>query len=465
MSARVDKCLENLLACSEDKNTTGERSYATLTKHYGLKMFKCVYPSCGFSRLGFTTRKERECHVVEMHSPRPWKCTEPSCQYADIGFKTIQDKWKHCQKHRQDSALMTVEQGRENRLAREEDEAMLFELVRAGNVNELEHYLQLLKGGRYKERFNLPALPAALLAAKIGSRPMLEMLGHYHQLWRQNEAELGRAIINSGNSRLFRWFLDEIVDQSSPNYRWGSHTCSRQQYVALACYASAADSPEVYAEWDDFLFDSDREITELVDYVFDPPLRIKRADQVEWLLPTKLVVLFSAVFKAVKNNALFEARLVQTWRRLVDLRGRLDPVFLGWSLWRLAQTSLYSTRLAAELLSMGALINFPRVRAGTVPATPNSRQQGTMLKGMTALHYASRGTSEQAVRFTRFLLEEGADPSLGWDGSKPQDEKAASLMPNWLDESWEEVVERAGEARRKRKREQETEDGDNDADD
>ena len=156
----------------------------------------------------------------------------------------------------------------------------------------------------------------------------------------------------------------------------------------------------------------------------------------------KRSVLFSNVaFKVVGKNTVFEARLIETWRRLVDVLGGgpLDPHFLGWSLTCLALSSTLSITLATELLHLGAFINFPRL----VEAIGISRP-----KGITALHYASRGTSEQAARFARFLLENGAEPDLGFGGRKPAQEPGAALMQKWLGETWQEVVKRTASKRR-----------------
>ena len=243
----------------------------------------------------------------------------------------------------------------------------------------------------------------------------------------------------------------------------------------------------MYAAWEDFLLDPDRGLRFAYPCCAGDPdallngewSRTKWAASYDWEFPGylhesmqehyKRSVLFSnSAFCAAKKNSLFEARLIQTWHKLMNnvLGGRpLDRRFLGCALVCLAQSSKPSISLGAELLRLGALIDFPRgagsnlskSEAGKLvnvdtdvemgPSGRRRRSRQKAQKGMTPLHFAARQTSEQASHFLRFLLEQGADPEYAWADKKPATEPGVALMKKWLGETWEEVVERTKEAR------------------
>jgi hypothetical protein len=286
------------------------------------------------------------------------------------------------------------------------------------------------------------------------------------------------AVVNNENPALLRWVLGKLCKW--PLWIGGGEV---QVYENLVPEAFSTRSPEMYAEWEDFLLDPTRQLrpTSDLESLHHMPTR-NPVDfyQVRALIPhsMKLSAAFSSsVFSAVKKDALLEARLIKTWHRLIEAVGPLDPRFLGLSLNMLARTGSYSLTMAAELLRLGAPIDFPRGRAsvtGKLRLEPlnakdvesmehskfnNKRKQVPQRsqkwqEGMTALHYASRATSERAARFARFLLEEGADPTYQFGDVTPAEEKGAELMQKWLGESWDEVVERTRAARQRRKREE-----------
>jgi hypothetical protein len=347
---------------------------------------------------------------------------------------------------------------------------LLFELTKAGDVDGLRRIAPHLEWHGWQVK------PALVLAAKMGSLPMVDFLGHFVQVSGDHDTEcLFRALVKSENPALLRWLLDRLCE-SRPGI--GDHTVTR--YGSLAAAAFSTGSPELFAEWEDFLLDPARQLksNRVPRLYYRATLDREPASfaEVEALIPHygKLSVVFStSVFCAVKKSALFEARLIQTWHRLIEAFGPLDRRFLGWSLNMLARSSSHSITMAAELLRLGAPIDFPRGRAGVIgevqfnPMELEYRSRydendkrvlrkppAKRYKGMTALHYASRATSEQAARFARFLLEEGADPKYGWAGVTPAEEKGAELMQKWLGESWDEVVARTKEARQRRKREE-----------
>src|SRR3569833_344416 len=306
----------------------------------------------------------------------------------------------------------------------------------------------------------------------MGSLPMVETLTTFFDWHRYYEMDGFQAdIVRRGNADLFRWLLDKLCGEETPG-----------SYCRLAGEAFSTDSPDMYAVWEEFLLDPTRRLAGASPYYHeggeepDPDGYFRPA---ETLIPqyNKRSVLFSSpAFCSAAKDAFCEARLFQTWQRLIDVLGSgpLNPRFLGWSLTRLAKISKPSISVAKELLRLGAPINFPRGNGGTIATTttattdaapsaqngraatgpwPRTRRQ-TRHRGMTALHHAAHGTSEAAVRFARFLLEEGADPEYGFAGMKPAAERGAALMEKWLGESWEAVVARTEEARKERRKEE-----------
>jgi hypothetical protein len=356
-------------------------------------------------------------------------------------------------------------------------QVLLFELTKAGDIGRLQQTALFLV-----ER-DRPAIAATLLAVKMGSLQMVEILTQFSEYpryddppWNMDIVPMYQAVARSDNVEIFRWFL--------------GHMCrvkSIHSYAVLTSEVLANSSPDVYAEWENFLFDPARRLKVKDRHpldVDDPPhegYRVGQFREASTLIPhyNKRSVMFSqSAFKAVKNNAFLEARLVQTWHRLIDILGGggLNPLFLGWSLTQLGKSLNCSIALATELLRLGAPIDFPRGAASRIvnpsfssdrskPAAADGssvrrrRPNRKKYRGMTALYSASRSTSEQAAQFIRFLLEKGADPEYGWSDKKPAQEKAAPLMHKWLGETWEELVERTKHARQKKPQEEELEHG------
>ncbi|KAK4100943.1 hypothetical protein N658DRAFT_559135 [Parathielavia hyrcaniae] len=418
-STRIYERLEELLCGERKHRKPSDCCCTTLHRHYGTNIFKCSYPSCSLNRSGFPTHRARKAH--------------PAAGQADL----TQDCFS------QDDLRL-----------------LLFELTRAGDVDGLRRIAPHLEWHGWGVR------PALILAAKMGSLPMVDFFGHFFQRLGDYDSEcFFRALVKSENPALLRWLLDRLCE-SRPNPH-GRNDDTVWRYSSLAGAAFSTSSPELFAEWEDFLLDPARQLKSNRA----PHLDHRRG--ADAALRELSVVFSTYVFCAVKKSALFEARLIQTWHRLIEAFGPLDRQFLGWSLNMLARSSSHSITMAAELLRLGAPIDFPRGRAGVIgevhfsPMELKNRTRNggknerfrrnapaKRHKGMTALHYASRATSEQAARFARFLLEEGADPKYGWAGVAPAEEKGAELMQKWLGESWDEVVARTKEARQKKKREE-----------
>jgi hypothetical protein len=479
-SARIHERLEALL-CKEVKHREPPDCVCTtLHRHYGTDIFKCPYPSCSLSRSGFPTHAARKAHV-DSHT-RPWKCPDRSCFYATIGFASSGDQRKHWEElHESASEPARLASATQDSFSRDDLKMVLFELTKAGDVDALRRITT------HMEYWAWEVTPACLLAAKMGSLPMLEILTQSGSYSKSPSSRCYfAAVINNENPALLRWLLGNLCKQHLDTRRG-----ELVDYGLLAPEACSTRSPEMYAEWEDFLLDPTRQlrsasIPESVHREVVPTQDADNVGMIRALIPhsMKLSVVFSnPVFSAVKNDALLEARLIKTWHRLIDVIGPLDPRFLGWSLRMLGRSCNHSLTMAAELLRLGALIDFPRGRVsvtGKVRLEPldakdlesvehsKFNNKGKQVpqrsrkwqEGMTALHYASRATSEQAARFARFLLEQGADPTYQYGGVTSAEEKGAALMKKWLGESWEEVVERTRAARQRRKREEGGELGD-----
>lgn len=436
MSIRIFGQVEDIL-CDERVAHKESCPCAKLHQHYGAKIFKCTYPSCGLASQGFRTRRDRDTHVKQ-HS-RPWKCTESSCEYHSIGFETTRARDVHWQNVHAASTHLRPLDLTPDQFTRDDVQILLYETTKTGNVNELRRIAQ-----HFDAKMDGYILgPATILAAMKGSLPMVDILTQGEKTWPiyLHGNDFIRAVVGSESLDLFRWFLSKI------------HSSSHLSYDHLATAAFTTDSSDIYAEWENFLLDNTRDVCNTGDKVPKAAL----------LLPQcrKRGVLFNKVaFNAIKNNAVFEARLIQTWHRLINIlrNDALDPRTLGWSLVCLAQSSNHSISLGAELLRLGALINFPHMTSPTAirivdsernpqPASKVTSHKKTIQRGITALHYASRHASEQGVQFVKFLLENGADPNYGWGGQMPAYGEGAKLMQKWLGETWHQVVKRTKGAR------------------
>jgi hypothetical protein len=307
-----------------------------------------------------------------------------------------------------------------------------------------------------------------MLAGKQGSLPMVMILDYCAAVstsaLNANEIDtFFRLATKSGNLDLFRWLLNAVCKVSD------------RRYTVLAGEAFGSDSHEIYEEWENFLLDASRQLSWRIG--------VHTTNKAVHGVPAKLKVAFSnTAFYGARKGAMFEARLIRTWDRLTaEFDCFKNPRYLGHALVALARSACKSTTLAAELLRLGAAIDYPHKivasesSAGTGAditthhSGPKSTSDsdlssedelsggksvhvdGFRRNGRTALHVASQGTTERAARFVKFLLEEGADPTYGHRGVEPAQEKGAKTMRKWLGESWEDLVARTEPARGRRK--------------
>lgn len=482
MSARISKELEALL-CPQLSGGKHLRdcNCAKIEKHYGKRPFKCPFLHCVYSHTGFPSRSLRKQHL-ENHT-RPYKCSRQTCLYAVVGFLTSRardDHWR--QTHRSDppiaaSSLMSLpmDMATLGQLDKEQtielNQFLVMELVKAGDVDSLHTVLQqpmFLDDHNVSYRSAwLKLAPARVLAARVGSVSMVRLLSERPaESWdfgpRKDGVPFIREVVRCGNPDLARWVL--FADPQ---------ILKAPEYSTYAAMFLAADDPDVYCAFEDFLLSEDRVIEDdssreeyLLGHDAFPMNTVHAWEMIAQ--PEKRRVLFSApAFSAAKGSAWREARLVQSWHRLAEaVGGTLDERLLGWALCRAAKTNPPSVVLAAELLKMGAPVNFPRGRRGRERGqlalveealtrwdakygkAGDRRARAKHHKGMTALHFAAKGATEGHAKFLRWLLEQGADPRFGWEGRRPAQEKGAQLMEKWLGESWDEVVRRTGPKRR-----------------
>lgn len=80
-------------------------------------------------------------------------------------------------------------------------------------------------------------------------------------------------------------------------------------------------------------------------------------------------------------------------------------------------------------------------------AEVNSRGGSLTKKVGTALYAVSVKRTENAAHFAKFLLESGADPTLGISGRLPGEQIGARNISKWLGMTWEELVESTKSAR------------------
>lgn len=423
-----------------------------LRRHYGTRIFKCSYPSCSLNRQGFVTSEACERHVKHENHSRAYKCSVQDCPYTVIGFSTSGDAYTHWERRHRVPKSSPVHAVQAELSA--EFQVLLFELTKAGDVQEIQRLVPIIVAHDWDVG------PAVLLAAARGSLPIVEVLTDWSTSW-PKDSDLYKAIMRSQNPDMLLWFLDRkccaILEKYLKDHRW------------MAGEAMTTTSPDMYAVWESFFLDPNRGLRFAYPCLSEHHNLKLFSKARSWPLSARELcrssVLFSSsTFFAVKRNSLFEGRLIHTWHKLINdvLGGEpLHKTLLGQALLELSRLSRPSITLATELLRLGAPVDFPRVikpRAAfsTVTSKSDSEQQhqerikrpeSEVLKGLTILQIAARGTSLQAAQLVRLLLEHGATPGIGWGGSIPAMEPGVAVLPKWIGETWQELVERTAGAR------------------
>jgi len=370
----------------------------TLRRHYGARLFMCTYPACPFNRQGFQSKHDRDLHLT-YHS-QPWKCFSSPCPFSARGFDSREKRDKHWREKHQIPEPLGLEC---SQLDEDQLQPLIFETVKMGNVEQLQ---QLLLHPLAQESF-LAISDAKVLAAKLGSLPMVELLNLRHSLL---SSEFFEAAVQSGDVSLFRWLLDQ-----------SKNILQRQNYSIFATAVLKADCQTIYDMWETRFLAGEADPGEKEIYTSNRSKAVQLMP--EWEM--RSVVLLEPCFNAVKQNPQYETRLIQTWDKLAKL-GYLKSAPLGYALTRLAYSSC-SVLLAEALLRLGADVNFPR-------------REKSDFRGMTALHIAARKDSAAAAEFMRFLLQKGADPNHPWADRNASMERGALGISKWLGLTWEELV-------------------------
>ena len=166
--------------------------------------------------------------------------------------------------------------------------------------------------------------------------------------------------------------------------------------------------------------------------VFDIWLRsIQSTERYSSILAQELFE--KSVLNTAKKFPDQEIRLVESWQQLLR-SGKVRLADLGRALTIVAQTTC-SIEHARVLIDLEAPVNYPHKGTG----------KG---KGFTALHWATKKTSEEAAHFMKFLLLEGADADLLPDKT----EEGARRIETWLGMSWDDLLRWVLKERRTRGR-------------
>jgi len=401
--ARIETVYNSLLRHSTDTGHQKDCVCPRLRRHYGNNLFKCHYFACGLRRFGF--KEEASCADHMKNHCRPWKCSVKSCDFAIIGFQTNSQLENHRQRiHRVVPAADSMEP------SVLEDEALyplLYELVDTGDIGELE---AVWPSCRHKVN-DLNAAELVVMAAAQGSLPIVQMLLEWDDEMEKptNDKVRLHAVVSdalqSSNVELARWILDKAT-------AWSRKHFQARRYRDMVVAVLKSDSGEMFDVWHDVIT-SDRYNTGdcfLADELFE-----------------------KTVLNMAKRFPEQQMRLFVTWRRLVEL-GSVWTKHLGRALTYVAQTTC-CTEQAKVLLDLGAPIDFP---------LPEKRQ------GHSALHWASKKTTQEAAEFMRFLIMEGADPSVSYGNSEPSDGEGARNIHVWLNTTWDQLAE-MGKLERERK--------------
>lgn len=415
----MERVYRDLTQTCSNKHVSGCRC-SELESHYGGGLHKCIFLSCRFRRLGFLSL--RECREHIKNHKRPYKCPVRNCPFATLGFLSSNDLWDHGEQlHSKENLAAKVDIS----IPRKSEELypLLFDLVATGN-------LDVLKRIWTKRKLQLPnPITTALIitAASTGSYPITRLILEHTEIDNYSYRFVGiaSAAIRSENAELLRYIFNKTGVKE---------VCRFDDYQRLIILVLNSASSEVFTIWKDSL-----------EVLFDQNLMLyeeRRAScpsEPEDLMMNAhsrfSALLFGSkrIFAAAKRNPEREAQLLETWKMLAR-EGKLNEIWLGNALIQVAQETC-SIPQAQALLEAGADIN---QRSLVFRRAGNKSKAG---RGRTALHWASRDTSEDAAHFMKFLLERGADPSLQFKRVGPADEEGARNISRWLDITWEELVE------------------------
>lgn len=327
---------------------------------------------------------------MEYHC-RPWKCSVSGCDFAVIGFLTANGLEQH--RRRVHLVVRETDYTQPSALDDEALHTLVYEQIESEDIDELEAIWPTCS----QKMNDFTKAELIMMAAGQGSLPMVQLFLEWDeqkQEPRNTAVKFGGVInraIQSGNLELSRWVLGKAT-------AWGDRRAGRYRDTVVAVLKS--DSAEIFEVWEDT-------ITSVV------PTRTH--------IPQELFE--KTVLNTAKRFPEQEDRMFETWRRLVGT-GEVHRRDLGRGLTNVAQTTC-SIEQARHLLDLGAPIDYP---------------QSEQSRGYTALHWASKKTSEDAAHLMKFLLLNGASPELGFGNAWPAKEEGARRIETWLKMTWDELL-------------------------
>ncbi|KAK0617622.1 hypothetical protein B0T14DRAFT_569112 [Immersiella caudata] len=395
--ARIETAYHDLLRHGSDSEHQQDCVCPKLRRHYGSRLHKCHYFACGFRRYGFGDAADCAKHMA--NHCRPWKCPDRSCDFAVIGFQSRPDLEHHRRRiHRVARAANSIEP------SNLEDEAlypMLYELVETADIGELEANWPSCRG-KVNDR---TAADLIQMAAEKGSLPIVQLLLEWddeRQEPSNDKVKLDLVVSDaaqSGNLELAAWALDKAT-------AWSQADPETRRYRSIVVAVLKSDSAEVFQAWHEVIT-SDKHSQGNVS-----------------LIASELFE--KTVLNTAKRFPNQQMRLFATWRQLVGLDpGSAWTDALGRALTWVAQSTCCIEQ-ARVLLDLGAPIDFP---------------QSGKRQGYTALHWASKKTSQEAAEFMRFLILEGAETDVLHGNIAPADGEGARNIHTWLDTTWTQLVE------------------------
>ncbi|PKK48953.1 hypothetical protein CI102_7960 [Trichoderma harzianum] len=356
-----------------------------LRRHYGRRLYKCGFFSCAFHRSGFDTRFLRESH--QKTHDLPWK----------FGFISKPMRDRHLELHRAE-AQDNSPNNETLMLHPKSDDILplLFDFVAiddVGAVEKLPRFADTIKHNDVHELLKF--------VAHSGSAAMMKLI-YEKANWRPTYSNEWYDIISAGvngqNIESLTVILSDLHDEKArKTFQNDIYRVSK-----LLGESFTTGSMEVVQAIDTFM------------------------KQIRFRKDRDLLLVFgnTGVIKASARCPEREEYLINAWSN--HGAAKASSVDLVRILRIIARTT-HSIRLARALLQYG--INM------------DERQHDGVL---TPLHWAARHDCAEAAEFLKFLLYQGANPSI-CQGIR--DEKCVKNISNWLGISWDELIQKAKEDR------------------
>lgn len=330
--------------------------------HYGPCLFKCTYLFCTYSRRGFTTRQERDAHVA--NHERPFKCPVPNCIYYTLGFNVQ----RRCNEHLAQFHTQKFSADDLSNLKPEDAQPLLFTLTIEGDAENVQRLMSSPGGQKLSPEV---VAAARLIAAEQGSLAITQLLAPL------GETELSLRIVRAA-----------VKSESVECAEWAITKAESTDATDLMKVVLNVKSERIYRKWEEYILSRLKEPPQ----VQPEPTRAKPYPS----RPLIDEIFKQQVFSDLKGSVLKETRLQHT---LEELRAYMEPHILGAILVRIAKSSC-TLSLAKQVLSYGALVDYPRVKT-----RPGSPRKGT---GMTALHAAAKKNTKDAALLMQLLVMNGA---------------------------------------------------------